>query len=147
MLGYLLDVNVLIALFDPTHLYHDAAHDWLAENRSQGWATCAITVNGFVRIVSSPGYPARVPLSEAVAMLREFCSAPDHHYWPLAPSLTDASLFKPELIPGPRQITDVHLLATAVQHEGKLVTFDRTIAWRAVAPATQEHLVIPAMAA
>ena len=27
----LLDVNVLVALFDPDHVHHDLAHDWFAE--------------------------------------------------------------------------------------------------------------------
>jgi len=143
VLGFLLDVNVLIALFDPAHPHHDAAHEWFAANRSQGWATCAITVNGCVRVLSASAYPSRVPLSEAVHMLREFCSAVDHHYWPLAPSLADASLINPALIPGPKQITGVHLLATAIQQGGKLVTFDRTVAWRAVAGAKAADLVVP----
>ena len=145
MLGYLLDVNVLIALFDPLHPHHDAAHAWFAENRAQGWATCATTVNGCIRVMSSPAYPSRVPLAQAVEMLRTLCAAPDHHYWPLAPALTDATLIHPEQIPGPKQITDVHLLATALQHQGKLVTFDRTIAWRAVVSAKQSDLVLPAI--
>ena len=42
----LLDVNVLIALFDETHVHHEAAHDWFADNRAAGWATCAITRTG-----------------------------------------------------------------------------------------------------
>jgi hypothetical protein len=28
--GILFDVNVLIALVDPTHVQYDAAHEWLA---------------------------------------------------------------------------------------------------------------------
>ena len=143
MRGYLLDVNVLIALFDPLHPHHDAAHAWFAENRAQGWATCAATIKGCVRVMSSPAYPSRVPLAQAVEMLRALCAAPDHHYWPLSPALSDAALIQPELIPGPKQITDVHLLATAIQHQGQLVTFDRTIAWRAVIGAKHSDLILP----
>ena len=39
----LLDVNVLVALFDPMHSNHEAAHEWFAENRAAGWATCPLT--------------------------------------------------------------------------------------------------------
>ena len=53
---YLLDVNVLIALIDRYHIYHDLAHTWLAKNGPDGWATCAITENGLVRIVSNKNY-------------------------------------------------------------------------------------------
>ncbi len=35
----LLDVNVLVALFDPDHVQREVAHDWFAEARSDGWAT------------------------------------------------------------------------------------------------------------
>ena len=53
----LLDVNVLIALFDSAHLHHEAAHVWFAGNSARGWRTCPITENGFLRILSHPGYP------------------------------------------------------------------------------------------
>ena len=36
---YLLDVNVLIALVDPAHVSHDAAHDWFDAEGARAWAT------------------------------------------------------------------------------------------------------------
>jgi uncharacterized protein len=54
----LLDVNVLVALFDPDHAYHEAAHQWFARHRAQGWATCPLTENGLVRVMSHPAYAA-----------------------------------------------------------------------------------------
>src|SRR5713226_6496670 len=48
----LLDVNVLVALFDPAHVHHEAAHAWFGANRKNRWATCALTENGFVRVLS-----------------------------------------------------------------------------------------------
>src|SRR6202012_228563 len=53
----LLDVNVLIALIDHAHEFHAQAHLRFARNRKQGWATCPITQNGCLRILSTPGYP------------------------------------------------------------------------------------------
>ena len=53
----LLDVNVLVALFDPSHVHHTAAHDWFADRGEEGWATCPITENGLLRIVGHPKYP------------------------------------------------------------------------------------------
>ena len=44
----LLDVNVLMALSDPDHTHHEIAHDWFADHHAHGWATCAVTQNGFV---------------------------------------------------------------------------------------------------
>ena len=52
----LLDVNVLVALLDRTHLHHRVATDWLAANVSRGWASCPLTQNGCVRILSLPSY-------------------------------------------------------------------------------------------
>jgi predicted nucleic acid-binding protein len=55
----LLDVNVLVALFDPVHVHHEAAHKWFGQNRKSGWATCPLTENGMVRVLSNPAYPGR----------------------------------------------------------------------------------------
>ena len=40
MSAYLLDVNVLIALLDPAHVNHEAAHHWFGKTRKHRWATC-----------------------------------------------------------------------------------------------------------
>jgi predicted nucleic acid-binding protein len=53
----LLDVNVLIALLDSDHLHHTRAMAWLQENIQSGWASCPLTENGCIRIMSQPGYP------------------------------------------------------------------------------------------
>jgi predicted nucleic acid-binding protein len=71
----LLDVNVLVALFDPSHVHHEAAHAWFGLNRKARWATCALTENAFVRILSNPAYPGhRTTVEDGVARLRSFCS-------------------------------------------------------------------------
>ena len=51
---FLLDVNVLIALIDPTHVGHDAAHNWFGEVGAASWATCPLTENGVIGIVGHP---------------------------------------------------------------------------------------------
>jgi hypothetical protein len=45
-------------------------------------------------------------------------------------------------IHGPRQLTDIYLLALAVQHRGRLVTFDTGITLEAVRQATTQNLLI-----
>src|SRR5205807_1947335 len=52
----LLDVNVLVALFDPDHVHHEPAHRWFAEQRGTGWATCPLTENGLLRVLTHPAY-------------------------------------------------------------------------------------------
>jgi hypothetical protein len=48
---WLFDVNVLIAIVDPAHVFHPAIHTWLAEHRKATWASCPITENGLIRIL------------------------------------------------------------------------------------------------
>ena len=139
----LLDVNVLIALFDPMHGHHEAAHQWLGENREAGWATCPLTENGFVRVLSNPAYPGRrtTPL-DALGRLADFRNSGDHFFWSDDVSLCDTSIFEPRHIGGYRQLTDVYLLGLAARHEGRLVTFDRGIHRLAVQGAKGEHLEV-----
>src|SRR3990172_6152788 len=102
----LLDVNVLIALFDPLHPNHEAAHRWFVQNRKRGWATCPVTVNGCIRVLSAPAYPsAEASPAEIVSYLRILCSSPEHESWEDSVSLLDESLFRPRLM-GHRNITD-----------------------------------------
>ncbi len=59
----LLDVNVLIALFDQDHVFHDRAHLWLEANAAAGIATCPLTENGVVRVISHPKYSSSLRLA------------------------------------------------------------------------------------
>jgi predicted nucleic acid-binding protein len=65
----LLDVNVLIALHDAQHVHHDLAADWLLAHADAGWASCPLTQNGCLRIMSQPAYPNPVPLARAITQL------------------------------------------------------------------------------
>ena len=56
----LLDVNVLLALSNPRHTHHEIAHDWFADHHLGGWATCAVTQNGFIRVLSNAAARAEV---------------------------------------------------------------------------------------
>lgn len=139
----LLDVNVLVALFDPDHVHHELAHDWFADHRSGGWATCAITENGFVRVLTNPAYGAAVSHgADLVARLRKFCASGRHQFWADAVSLRDDTVFDPGFVATHRQLTDIYLLGLARKRAGRLATFDRTIPLKAVVGARREHLEI-----
>jgi toxin-antitoxin system PIN domain toxin len=139
----LFDVNVLIALFDPAHVHHESAHAWWKANQSSGWATCPLTENGFVRVLSQPKYPNAISPSEAVTRLRESIDRGGHEFWTDDVTLRDAALFQFEHILGHRQITDVYLLALAVRNSGRVVTFDRGLPISAVQGATKAHKAVP----
>jgi uncharacterized protein len=140
----LLDINVLIALLDPDHINHHDAHRWFRGHREK-WAACPLTINGCVRILSHPRYSPSRPLTVAgiVALLQDFCSSPQCEFWPDALSLLDETAFRHSAFRGSAVITDVYLLALAVQRGGKLVTFDRSVPHKAVVSAAPEHLEIP----
>ncbi|WP_375501944.1 TA system VapC family ribonuclease toxin [uncultured Jatrophihabitans sp.] len=138
----LLDVNVLIALLDRSHVDHRTARQWLTGHADPSWASCAITQNGYVRVVSQPSYPASVSTSAALALLAAACGTLHHEFWPCDVSLLDAHVVDRGLVLGPKQLTDVYLLALAVRHNGRLVTFDRSIPVAAVAGANPRHLVV-----
>ena len=138
----LLDVNVLVALFDPDHVHHDTAHDWFADSRGCGWATCPLTENGVVRILSNLSYsPAAEAPARIVDRLRAFCASGDHVFWAEDVSLREASRFVDAPI-SHRQITDVYLLGLAKRHGGQLASFDRTIPLAAVVGGAADDLVI-----
>jgi toxin-antitoxin system PIN domain toxin len=129
----LLDVNVLIALVDAQHINHEAAHDWFAPNARHGWATCPLTENGLVRIVSNPKYPNGVA-SPAVALdlLRGLTSIDGHGFWEDNVSLTDETLFLTGSLLSSSHVTDTYLLGLAIKHGGRLATFDKRLSSAAV---------------
>lgn len=138
----LLDVNVLLALLDADHLDHQRAWAWGEIALDRGWASCAVTENGFIRIISQPRYPSPVSPSRAADLLRTTRDDSDHQFWPCDVSALDPGAVATDRIHGPRQLTDAYLLALAVRHDGRFVTFDRRISLDAVPRAEDGHLVV-----
>ena len=138
----LLDVNVLVALFDGNHSLHAPAMRWFDENGDGGWATCPITQNGCIRVMSQPGYPERMPVASLVERLRRATTHRAHEFWPDDASLLDEGTIDETRIHGPNQVTDVYLLALAVAHGGRLVTLDEGIPLDAVRGGQKKHLVV-----
>ena len=138
----LFNVNVLTALLDADHLHHGRARAWLAANIDTGWASCPMTQNGCIRILSQPNYPNALTPAKVAERLREATEAVFHQFWAQGPSLLSPALMNWEYIVGSRQVTDAYLLALAVHHDGRLVTFDHAIARRVVPGAEERHLVV-----
>jgi toxin-antitoxin system PIN domain toxin len=137
----LLDINVLIALLDRDHIEHERARAWIDMEVGSGWASCAITQNGFVRVISQPRYPSPVSPTEAIDLLDRACTEPHHVFWSSDTSLLDASSIDRTRLHGPRQVTDAYLLALATHHGGRFVTFDQSVPVSAVHAATPANLV------
>jgi toxin-antitoxin system PIN domain toxin len=138
-----LDVNLLVALFDPDHVHHDFAHNWFADARAGGWATCPLTENGVIRVLSNRKYSPEAEAPARIAdRLRTFCASGHHVFWPDDVSLRDASRFSSSAAISHRQVTDVYLLALATHRGGRLATPDRTIPVAAVPGAGAGDLLV-----
>ena len=140
----MLDVNVVIALLDPDHAFHDRAHAWWSAHHEAGWASCPITENGVVRIMSHPAYSPTTPLAagELIARLCTFAERTNHEFWPDDLSIRDEAVILTDRIHGGRQLTDLYLLALAARHNGRLATFDQSIPMSAVPAATAANLTV-----
>ncbi|MEI6278486.1 MAG: PIN domain-containing protein [Verrucomicrobiae bacterium] len=141
---FLLDVNALLALLDPMHVHHEAAHDWYGQ-RSQRWLlTCSHVENGVIRVASQPKYPNCLGTSgrvrEAVQKFIRQVSAER-----CAREITlvdDKVLLRPELLT-PSRVSDLYLLALSAANEARLATFDRRIPAAAVAGGSKALELIP----
>jgi toxin-antitoxin system PIN domain toxin len=132
MKGYLLDVNVLIALAWPNHTQHGAVHAWFAQNRAAGWGTCMVTQLGFVRISSHPTLAHHVATQDAWQKLSEIVALPDHAFWAEPAGGAANPVFRRSI---PRtlthaQVSDSYLVTVAMENGGKLATLDRDLSAR-----------------
>lgn len=134
MNGFLLDVNVLLALAWVDHVHHRAAHVWFTNNRSVGWATCTVTQLGFVRISINPSFSVVPANASAVWEVLRRIAALDGHRFFTEPangladqanrSLADANF---ALATAHRMISDAFLVLVATKSNGKLATFDESL--------------------
>jgi len=136
----LYDINVLIALFDPQHTQHAKATAWHAAN-PDGWASCPITQNGLLRIVSQPRYPNPAPVGVLRPRLAHATAGANHQFWPDDISLASVGVLHDGALITAGALTDLYLLALAVRHSGCLVTLDTRVRYTAVIGATPGHLV------
>lgn len=138
----LLDTNVLIALVDSDLPHNQAATAFLKEAMRDGWATGALTENGFLRILGDPRYQ-RGPDSpqEARKLVAAYLAARGHQFWPDDVSLAETAPI-PNL-PASKGLTDLYLLALAVKHGGRLATFDHHIDAALVPGGPAAYLILP----
>lgn len=137
----LLDVNVLIALFDSNHVHHALVSDWLGAHLKAGWASCPITQNGCLRILSQPSYPNAVPAAQIAERLTAATQHHSHEFWSDSFSLLSDTVDWQKILSS-RHLTDVYLLALATQQGGRFVTLDRGIPLAAIAGATAKNLLV-----
>lgn len=122
MKAALLDTNVLLALAWPNHQHHAPAHAWFAAQAGAGWATCAFTQLGFIRLSSNPAYTAdAVAPQDAAALLRQWTRLKGHRFWK-SPAADAPAIYARAL--GHQQVNDAWLVKVARSNAGRLVTLD-----------------------
>lgn len=124
-----------MALAWDSHVHHARIRSWFAEHGASGWATCPVTEAGFVRVSANHRVlPAAVSVADARAVLAALRGAGAHRLL-----VNDVSVVDPEFpaVGSHRHITDGLLLAVAVRHGTRLVTFDAGIARFAPAGAVE----------
>ena len=98
----LLDINVLLALLDRDLIHHQQSRRWLERVGYRGWASCAISQNGSIRILSQSSYPSPVSLRKAVKLLSTATSDASHVFWPCEISILNDKIFDHSRIHEPR---------------------------------------------
>ena len=139
----LLDVNMLIALCDADHVYHTKARNWFKQESINGWATCPITENGFLRVLSNSGYPgSKHQTAEVANLLFALKNLPGHEFWEDDFSLVDEMSNISFDSVSSKSITDLYLLILALKRKGRLITLDRRINPKAIIGGVQALEVI-----
>ena len=143
-MAFLLDINVLIARVDPGHEHHGRARCWLDAQAGAGLVTCPLTENGFVRIYGHPSYPGGPGSpARAVEELRVIRALGCHRFLGDTISIDDPAAFHSLEGIGPRQVTDLYLLALAARHRISFATFDASIPAGRVVGGPAALVVIP----
>jgi uncharacterized protein len=139
---FLLDVNVLVALFDDAHAYSAKANAFIAKTGVK-IASCPLTENGIVRVMNAGQYAQRAIGFERVrTQLNAMSAELDHEFWPDDVSIREARHIDLGKIHGHTQISDAYLLALAVSRGGALLTVDQRISLGAVPGATTDNLLV-----
>lgn len=125
----LLDVNMLIAILDKHHQFHQLATGWLYQWTQSGnyWVSCPITQNGCLRILSLPNYKNGTDLMSVKKELTNLTNTPHHTFIPDNISLLQDELINWQHIQGAKQLTDAYLLALAKYNGVVFVSLDNRI--------------------
>lgn len=126
-------MNVLIALSDSNHVFHERAWSWFDDKKKSGWATCPLTENGLVRIISNPSYPNRLDsVLDAVEILKKITLVEGHRFIPCDISFSNFKLFENLSQFSGKHLTDVYLLGLSISYKIHFATFDKNIPFLAV---------------
>lgn len=136
---HLLDVNVLVAIFDPVHIHHGSVAQWFSAPGLQ-WGVCAFTEAGFLRVSTNPVAGNRT-LEQATELLKSFTNDRCFRPWPINAGWAELVAPFRERIWGHQQVTGAWLLGLAVKEGGVLVTLDKAMKHMA-GPKCGKHVLV-----
>lgn len=141
---HLLDANALIALAWTQHEHHEPISRWFRAHSGAGWATCAFTQAAFMRVIAQPSFSGlHIGMPDILELLARNVGHPKHKYLPVDFGTGHVAGVCTGGLLGHRQVTDAWLLATAVRHHARLLTFDTGIGALLATPAERErHLAV-----
>ncbi len=141
---FLLDVNALLALLDPMHIHHEAAHRWYEKRSPLRMLTCSHVINGAIRVASQPKYPNCLGTSARVRdALRELIRIVEAEICAQDISLLDDHILLQPTALTPSRVSDLYLLAVAAANGACFATFDTRIPADAVEGGTKAIEIIP----
>jgi len=138
--GFLLDVNVLVALCEEEHIHHQKAMRWFDASAGAGWGICPYSETGFLRLMTNPRVGDH-SFEEASTILADLTSLPGFRFWPISHRSSD--LIQPFLarVYGHQQIVDAVMFGLALKRGGVFVTLDAAVRYLA-GPEFKSHLFV-----
>lgn len=137
---YLLDVSVLIALFDAEHVNCRLARDWFKSLAGGPWATCPLTELGVMRIMGNRSYPGSPGSPAAIKLfLDALIARGGHQFWQDEIDLRDTAAIDASRLLSHAQLTDSYLLALARSRGAMFATLDQRVVLSAI-PGGAQHL-------
>lgn len=144
MRRFLPDVNTVLALLDPMHVHHEAAHQWYASQFPLRLILCPHVENGVIRVASQPKYPNCLGTSSRVRdVLQEFVQKVNAAFCKTDVSLLDNEVLLQAGTLTPSRVSDLYLLALAAANDARFATFDTRIPAAAVAGGSAALEIIP----
>jgi predicted nucleic acid-binding protein len=141
--GYLLDVNVLIALVYEDHEFHERAEDWFFAHAVDDWVTCPTTENGAIRVVAGPRFPGHFTHAGVASKLLTFAVSSGHRFIPDNISLLNDPAVDLDAVGTSARLTDTYLLSLAVHENLMLATMDGRLDPSAVVNGDKHLHIIP----
>ncbi|KRA31442.1 MULTISPECIES: TA system VapC family ribonuclease toxin [unclassified Nocardioides] len=124
-----LDVNVVVSLFQADHPHHEVASDWFraAVGRGETFTVPDVVWVGFVRLVTNPrAFPVAATFDQAWAFVQAVVEKPSHRTYVSHPrALAEFAMLGKTARASGNLVTDSYIAGCAAAYGGTVVTFDR----------------------